>query len=72
MAYNLRCRIDSNIKILEAFHSQFDWIPGSDDIRPTKELLAQKIAKKEEILSLWKSTEDYILNSIFSKPIFIR
>jgi hypothetical protein len=63
--------VSSNIDDLEVLSKIYPWIPDHDSVRPTPEVLTEKLATLSEINDKWQSLEDYILFKVFSKEFSV-
>jgi hypothetical protein len=61
--------ISSNIDDLTSLHRNFGWIPNENTIRPSPENIQRKRDRMEMVVSSWTSFDDYILHTIFGKPL---
>tara|TARA_B100000161_G_scaffold251563_1_gene210705 strand:+ start:767 stop:1300 length:534 start_codon:yes stop_codon:yes gene_type:complete len=63
------CKVSSNKEELERLHVQYNWIPGLNNIRPSKEIIYKKYVDIIFIPLLYKSMKDYIyINHFKFKP----
>ncbi len=53
-------RIPSDLNSLNALNQLFPWVPNSNQIRPTQDVIDQKLSVLQEIESQWRSVKDYI------------
>jgi hypothetical protein len=68
----IRSCISSALSDLDTLHEIYKWIPSSEQIRPSPELILLKKAKIELIQSKWVSFKDYVLHTVFQKPYITR
>jgi hypothetical protein len=64
----MRGRISSDIADLNTLHKTYPWIPDETMIRPSPDLVKQKLEIIHMIDTTWKSLKDYILCSVFAVP----
>jgi len=65
-------KISSNLGDLDNLHAVYDWIPGSDQIRPVLNLKQAKVELVKKLESEWESFPDYILHNVFEVPFYVR
>lgn len=68
----LKCKISSNLEELNNLHRQYHWIPNSEQVRPSPEILERKLSDIEEIQKKWVSFKDFIYYRVFDKQYNIR
>lgn len=61
----LQRKIDADQAALDELYKSFDWIPNSQNIRPTPDVLTKKLETLKEIDEKWMSLKDYILFKVF-------
>lgn len=59
-------KVSSNVDSLNILHEKYDWIPGKNDIRPSKNIIKMKIKLFNLINNNYNSIKDYILEVIFN------
>lgn len=64
----LNCKIDSDIKVLDALNKTFKWIPSSENIRPIQELIEKKESDYTFFDNFYSSVTDQILIRYFKFP----
>eukprot|EP00602_Paraphysomonas_sp_CaronLab_P001375 CAMPEP_0185027626 /NCGR_PEP_ID=MMETSP1103-20130426/12885_1 /TAXON_ID=36769 /ORGANISM="Paraphysomonas bandaiensis, Strain Caron Lab Isolate" /LENGTH=189 /DNA_ID=CAMNT_0027561719 /DNA_START=295 /DNA_END=864 /DNA_ORIENTATION=+ len=67
--WKLRCRIPSDLASLETLHCSYPWIPGPDQVRPSEKCKEHKAIRMQALDANWEGREDYILSSVFYKPV---
>lgn len=68
----LGCRISSDLIDLDQLHSQYPWIPNSESIRPSPEILETKKKKLEEIERSYVEFVDYFYSHVYGKALCVR
>jgi hypothetical protein len=68
VAKPFRCRVSSDVAVLDRLHKLFPWIPGESDIRPPVDVLERKRQQLHAIQSQWVTFPDYIRASVFGVP----
>lgn len=68
----LRCKINSDIQVLNELHEKHWWIPNETMIRPSPKILEDKRIFSNYILNKWTSFRDYILDTHFKYTINIK
>lgn len=64
----IRGRISSDSDTLDTLHATYPWIPSSQQIRPSKQLLEEKNKKTEKLLLEWMTCKDFVLDVYFGYP----
>ena len=66
------CKVSSDKNDLERLHQQFNWIPGFNNIRPSRNILYQKYLDSVFMPLIYKSVKDYIyINHFKFNPTLI-
>tara|TARA_B110000977_G_C11082482_1_gene493370 strand:+ start:3861 stop:4352 length:492 start_codon:yes stop_codon:yes gene_type:complete len=65
----MNCKISPNIDNLIKLHSEYKWIPGKNNIRPSDKNLQKKKNLICIVNKFYESILDYIYDSMFSFPI---
>jgi hypothetical protein len=65
----VRARVSSDIAELNILNLVYPWIPNATQIRPTPDQLVAKHASTAELNQAWRSMRDYILHSVFERPV---
>ena len=66
------CKVSSDKNDLERLHQQFNWIPGFNNVHPSKNLLYQKHLDSVFMPLIYKSVKDYIyINHFKFNPTLI-
>lgn len=60
------CKISSDKNNLERWHQKFDWIPGFNNVHPSKELLHKKYVDHVFMPLIYRSVKDYIYINNFN------
>lgn len=61
----LKCRISSDLEVMDEFHSKYSWIPSSKHIRPTEDTIRRKQAYLTTEVPKYETSADFILHNIF-------
>ena len=69
--WSLRCRISCGLEDLDVLHAKYSWIPSRDQIRPAPAVMERKKKRYLEISEHWGNAADYILSSVFLKPVVV-
>jgi hypothetical protein len=69
--WKFRCRISPDVDQLDELHSQEEWIPSRDQIRPDKNVMERKKRRYKDLENHWESAADYILSSVFLKNVTV-
>ncbi len=64
----LRCKISSDVQDLNELHAERWWIPNENMIRPSEKILKSKQEVSRNILGIWASFRDFILDTRFRYP----
>lgn len=64
----MNCQISSDLDNLDKLHAIYSWIPNSDQIRPTDELIKKKDKDYANILNFYHTVIDYMYDFIFNFP----
>ena len=64
----IRGRISSDADILNTLHASYPWIPSSQQIRPSKQLIEEKNRKSKQLLLEWMTCKDFVLDAYFGYP----
>lgn len=67
----LKSEISPDIEDLQVLSETYSWIPNSESIRPTPEVLSVKLSTLEEINERWRSLHDYISVSVFKQTFCV-
>lgn len=67
----LRCKISSDLQDLNELHHKYWWIPNESMIRPTEEIIKEKIHFNNYVLHYWMSLAYFILDTHFKYPVDI-
>ena len=59
-----KCKIDSNVEILEVLHQTYHWIPGKENVRPHPNILGEKLKYINNIQHFYGSESDYIFETV--------
>ena len=66
------CKVSSDKNDSERLHQQFNWIPGFNNIRPSRNILYQKYLDSVFMPLIYKSVKDYIyINHFKFNPTLI-
>jgi hypothetical protein len=65
MSSQMQCQISSDTKDLNELHKQYWWIPDETMIRPTPQILDDKLIFSMFVLRNWMSYKDFILDTHF-------
>ena len=64
----MNCKISSDLDILDILNKKYNWIPGSNNIRPTEELILKKENDLAIASNFYESLTDYMYDLIFNFP----
>ena len=62
----INCKISSELDNLAKYNEQYYWIPGPENIRPSKKTIKLKKKLCREITAFYKTVADYILVETFN------
>ena len=62
----INCKISSELDNLAKYNEQYYWIPGPENIRPSKKTIKLKKKLCREITAFYKTVADYILIETFN------
>ena len=64
----MNCHISPDLENLDKLHAIYSWIPNSEQIRPTDELIEKKEKDYVNILNFYNTIIDYLYDFIFDFP----
>jgi hypothetical protein len=62
---HLRCKVSSDVDVLERLRETYPWIPGRESVRPTEASRKQKAQLLENACKRYATLRDYVLHRIF-------
>jgi len=65
----LRSKINSDSDALDLLHSQYYWIPSSENVRRSEDIQTKQILEMIPVQKYYISFRDYILDTIFGAKI---
>jgi len=64
----MNCKISPDLEVLESLHQKYGWVPGPDNIRPSKELVLKKEIDLQNADNFYVSMKDYMYDLVFNFP----
>ena len=61
----LRCKVDSDVQMMQMLHEVYRWVPGAEQVRPTPAVRAQKELLIANMETMWVTPAAWVFHQIF-------